>query len=745
MSVSTGVNKRMFFASLITILLASPLLAQPVKDSSVDSQYLRDHAQTRGFMLGRPVRPYPTPDGKAVIFLRSGPRSAKLGLYEFDVTSRKTRELLTPEQVLKGGVEKLSPEEKAARERMGVSVGGFTGFQVSEDGGRILLSLSGKLFLYSRQDAAIQELRIGAGTILDPKFSPDGTMVSYVKDHDLYLVHVASNQEQRLTTGGSALLSHGTAEFIAQEEMARFTGYWWAPDSKRLVYQETNAKDVEVWYVADPIHPEQAPTPFHYPRPGKSNAQVRLGMVSAEGGTTTWIPWDSGKHPYLTTVRWSKGGPPLLCVQTREQTEIVVLKVDPQTGETKSLLREADPAWVNIHQEAPRWLADGSGFLWISEEEGGPQLQLHDPDGGRRRVLVPASAGFQGIVAVLGEGNAAKLIYNASTDPTQSHLYRTALDPGSVPEKLTKDPGLYTAVFSKSQVLWVHTARTLGSMPVTTVLHADGSLIGELPSVAEREPFEPRLEMMEVGKGRRFHAAAVLPRQFDAHKKYPVIVDVYGGPHHLQVEATRSRWLLDQWYADQGFIVIAIDGRGTPGRGHDWERAIYKKFGSVPLEDQVAGLEALAERYPAMDLKRVGIDGWSFGGYMSALAVMRRPDVFRAGVAGAPVVDWLDYDTHYTERYLGVPPRDDGAYKEGSLLTYAGDLTRPLLLLHGTADDNVYFRHSLKLVDALFRHGKHFEIVPLSGLTHMVPDPVVMERLHARIAEFFRKHLERPE
>jgi dipeptidyl-peptidase-4 len=324
-------------------------------------------------------------------------------------------------------------------------------------------------------------------------------------------------------------------------------------------------------------------------------------------------------------------------------------------------------------------------------------------------------------------------------------LFRATLEPWSEPQRLTKDMGLHTGVFSEKQPLWVHTARTLHAMPVTILRHADGSSIVELPSVAVKEPFEPRLELLEVGKDKVFQAAVIRPRNFEPGKKYPVIVDVYGGPHHLQVQASRNRWLLDQWYADQGFIVVALDGRGTPGRGRDWERAIYKKFGSVPLDDQVAGLQALAERYPAIDLGRVGIDGWSFGGYMAALAVMRRPDVFKAGVAGAPVVDWRDYDTHYTERYLGVPPHDDGAYNEGSLLSYAAGLSRPLMLLHGTADDNVYFRHSLKLVDSLFRHGKDFEMVPLSGLTHMVPDPLVMERLHARIAGFFRKHLGRPQ
>jgi dipeptidyl-peptidase-4 len=203
--------------------------------------------------------------------------------------------------------------------------------------------------------------------------------------------------------------------------------------------------------------------------------------------------------------------------------------------------------------------------------------------------------------------------------------------------------------------------------------------------------------------------------------------------------------LLDQWLADQGFIVASLDNRGTPGRGRDWERPVSRQFGSVPLEDQVAGLKALGAKFPEMDLGRVGVYGWSFGGYLSALAVLKEPDVFKAAVAGAPVVDWLDYDTHYTERYLGLPDTDSAAYTEASLLTYAAGLRRPLLLVHGTADDNVYFRHTLKLTDALFRAGKEFDVLPLSGLTHMVPDPVVTQRLYGRIAQYLQKHLGRPE
>jgi dipeptidyl-peptidase-4 len=726
------------------LALTSLAVAQPAKDIPVDTTYLRTLAQTRSFQLGRPVRPLPTPDGKAVLFLRSQPRSARLSLFEFDVDTGKTRELLTPEQVLKGAEEKLSPEEKAARERMRVSVAGFTSFQLSEDGDLILLSLSGKLYTVERATRVVRELPTGKGTLLDAKFAPDGKKVSYVKGHDIFVLDLATLKETQVTTGGTEFRSHGVAEFVAQEEMGRFTGYWWSPDSQQIAYQETEHDGVEVWYVADPIQPGSKPQPFYYPRPGKKNAAVRLGVVPITGGKTTWVEWDRTQFPYLATVRWSKNAPLCLTVQTREQQELALLQADPKTGKTTTLLTEKHSGWVNLHQEVPRWLPSGDAFLWVTDRDDLPRLELRNSNGRFRKVVVNAEAGYQNLVSVNKQGD--EIIVAASQDPTESHLWRVHLkDAFAELEPITKEPGQHSGVFARDHELYVITSRALKSMP-RSLVYRKGKLVGELPSVAEEPEHVPAVALSKVsGKDRSYYTAVVMPRNYDPRKKYPVIVDVYGGPHHTHVAASQSRWLLDQWYADQGFIVVAADGRGTPGRGAAWERAIYQKFGSVPLDDQVAALKALAEKVPQMDLNRVGIDGWSFGGYMSALAVMRRPDIFRVGVAGAPVCDWLDYDTHYTERYLGVPPQAEEAYKEGSLLTYTKDLTRPLMILHGTADDNVYFRHSLRLVDSLFRHGKEFEMVPLSGLTHMVPDPLVMERLHGRIAHFFRTHLGRPE
>ncbi|HVC99364.1 MAG TPA: S9 family peptidase [Pirellulales bacterium] len=724
----------------------------------MDTSYLRDHAETRGFMLGRPVKARPTPDGGAVLFLRAQPRVATLRLYEFDVATGATREIATPEQILGAAAEDLSPEEKARRERQRISVGGFTDFQLSEDGELVLVSLSGKLYVIRRSDRSIQKLNTGPGVILDPRFAPDGRRVAYVRDHDVHVLDLTTREERRITQGGSEPLTHGLAEFVAQEEMGRFSGYWWSPDGHSIAYEEADSRDVEIWHVADPAHPEQPAHASYYPRPGKANVKARLGIVPATGGETVWVSWNAERYPYLGQVRWDKDGPLTIVVQTRDQKELLLLKADPATGRTTRLLAERDPAWVCLEYDVPHWLAEGQGFLWISEREGGPQLEHRNAEGKLVSVLVPRDQGLiagprtephrapPGLADV--DWPSGSLVVRASPDPTQSRLYRLSIATGETTplgdSPGVHSPGIHGAVFAKNHSVYVEQSTTLTAMPRTVVRRADGTAVGELPSVAEEPPFVPNTEILKIGDGAGFYAAVTRPRDFDPNQRYPVIVNVYGGPGHLHVLRAMGGQLLPQWLADQGFVVVAIDGRGTPGRGRDWERAISRHFGTVPLDDQVTGLKAVGRRLPQLDLDRVGIVGWSFGGYLSALAVLKRPDIYKAAVAGAPVVDWLDYDTHYTERYLGLPDTDREAYEEGSLLTYAANLSRPLLLVHGTADDNVFFRHTLRLADALFRAGKHFEVLPLSGLTHMVPEPLVMERQWTRIAGHFQRHLVKP-
>jgi dipeptidyl-peptidase 4 len=731
---------------LALLLAASPLRADPAVDKPLDATFLRQYSETRGFTLGRPVAIKPTPDGKHVLFLRSPARSPKRSLFEFDVATGKTRELLTSEALLKGGEEKLTPEEKARRERMRVSAGGFADYQLDEAGKAILLTLSGKLFVFDRATEKARELKTPAGTLQDPRWSRDGTKIAYVRDHDVCVYDLTADTETAVTKGGTEAKTHGLAEFVAQEEMSRFSGYWWAPDGKHIAYEEADHEGVETWYVADPAKPDQKPLHQFYPRPGKKNVSVRLGIVPVAGGDTVWVDWDRKAYEYLGSVRWDKHGPLTIQVQDRKQKDTRLLLVDPGTGKTTQLLADTDTAFTNLRQENPRWVSK-SEFVWVSEFGTEPALELRRIDGSLEEMAVPVGEGL--ISLVHADKTRHEVVYVASKDPTEAHVYRWSFDPGMLnrlpgsnrPRRLGTGDGLESVVFSENKEVFVLTSTSPGKMP-RSVVHTRKEAVGELPSVAEEPAFTPKVSFEKVGGENGFYTAIVRPRDFDPKKKYPVILDVYGGPHSLTVTKAMRSWLIPQFQADQGVVVVSIDNRGTPGRGRDWERAIYGKFGAVPIEDQVKGLKLLGEAHPELDLDRVGVTGWSFGGYMAALAVLKRPDVFKAAVAGAPVTDWQDYDTHYTERYLGLLPENKKEYDESSLLPLAPKLERPLLLVHGTADDNVYYRHTLRLTDALIRAGREFEVLPLPGVTHMVSaDPTVYERYMTRATGFFRKHL----
>lgn len=711
----------------------------------IDTSYLKDHAQTRGFMLGRPVRPKLTPDGNTVLFLRAKPRAASLTLWEMDVASGRTREVLTPRSLLAGAEETVSAEEKARRERQRISVGGFTDFQLTDDGEHVLVVLSGQWYLAARAArGAVRKLPVPVGA-LDARFSPDGKTLAFVHRHDLWVLDLDSAEARQLTDGGSELVTHGLAEFVAQEEMGRMSGYWWAPDSRSLAYEEADARGVESWWVADPARPGQPPHHQSYPRPGHANVRVRIGVIGVEGGATTWVELDERRWEYVTQVRWEAGGPLTLAVQTRDQREVALLAVQ-EDGSTKSLGNEKDPAWMPVKRDVPRWVGAREGFVWWREVNGERRLELRGPDGDVRKVLHKQRGGP---LEVLDVDRANGWVYfRTGADPRVTDVARVRLTGGGV-ERLTSRTGVHSATVARSGERVVIESLWPDAMPSAAVHAADGTMIRKLPAVAEEPPFHPRAELTRTATEWKdaaggYYAVVVRPRNFDPRRKYPVLVDVYGGPGHCKVTAAMNTRLIPQWLADRGFIVVSLDNRGTPGRDRAWERPLFGKCGSVPLSDQIAGLKALGKSHPEMDLTRAGIVGWSYGGYMSALAVLERPDVFRAAVAGAPVVDWMDYDTHYTERYMGLPARNAKAYREASLLERASELKRPLLIVHGTADDNVFFVHALKLADALFRAGQPFEMLPLAGLTHMVPEPVVMQRLWGRIAEHFVRHLGGP-
>ncbi|MEY4687843.1 MAG: Prolyl tripeptidyl peptidase precursor [Verrucomicrobiota bacterium] len=740
---------RRFSPHLLLLAAALPALFAAATPEEEALRHFRDLAETRNYTLGRPVSPQVTPDGKHVVFLRSLPRDPTLRLFEFDLAANRERELLTPAQLLGGAEENLSAEEKARRERQRQSLKGFTAYQMSRDGARLLVTLSGRLYLVERATLKVTQLP-GTGWI-DPRFSPDGRLVAAAgADRELHVIDAAAGTMRAVTSGASATLSHGTAEFVAQEEMSRSRGFWWSPDSATLLVQQTDESGVEVRHIADPLHPETPPAKYFYPRTGTANAVVRLFLVSREGGAPKPVSWDATAFPYLAHVTWSPRAPLTILVQNRTQTEQRLLAVNTATGRTQELLRETDAAWLNLDDNGsgstsafrpPLWLTDGSRFLWTTERNGAWQVELRDASGALVHEITPVTFGYRRLLGVDEESGTVWVA--GGEDARETHVWTFPLGGGARGRAITRGRGMHGAAYAHEARLLLRTTDLFDGMWRLDVVSADDDrVVATLPSLAEPIPRAPGTELMRTAGDPSFDAAVTRPRNFDSTARYPVIHWVYAGPTSKTVTANLRAYLPDQWMADQGFIVVRFDGRGTPWRGRAWERAVKGNLIDTALADQISALQALAKQVPQMDLTRVGVSGWSFGGYFAAMAAIRRPDVFRCGVVGAPVITWENYDTHYTERYLGLPAEAPEAYRVSNVTTYAAEARRPLLLVHGLTDDNVYFQHTLQLADALFRAGKTYELLPMLG-THMVSDPLIRMRQQTRIMDFLQRELRR--
>lgn len=707
----------------------------------IDTTFLRTYAATRGFRLGTPKNATPTPDGKAVLFLRSGPRETRQSLFEMDIATGNVRELLAPDAVLKGA-ETLSPEEKARRERLRISASGFTAFELSDDGARVLVSISGRLFVLTRSTGALVELPHGPGAALDPHFSPDGAHVAYVRDHDVRILKIdAKAKEQSVTKGGTEAVPHGLAEFVAQEELGRLRGFFFSPDGQSMVYEEADQTKVERLSIVDLAHPETAPDRPFYPRAGKANAEVRFGVTKTAGGKTTWLEWDRKQFPYVAHVTWSAHGVPTLYVLDRLQRRGQLLAFDPKTGKTSLLVEEKDDAWLNVDASCPRFLPDGS-FLWATERTGQWTLEHRGLDGSLKKTVVGAALGYRELLDLDPDKKIAYVA--AAAEPTERRVWAVPFE--GAPTELSRSVQAYPK-FSRNHAVFVgyeggrEGTRSWWARSVTAT---DGAR--EVPSLAEPAPQTPA-ELLSVGPD-AMRVAVLRPKTFQAGRRYPVIDAAYGGPHATVVSADGAGNLREQWLADAlDAIVVKIDAKGTPYRGRAWERALKDGFHRVPLEGHVAALKALGEKLPELDLSRVGVFGWSFGGYFATMGVLAHPEVYKVGVAGAPVIDWRDYDTAYTERYLGLPSDNAAVYDAADASAWARRAigndapARPLLVFHGTADDNVYFLNSLKLAEGLSKSGRPFELVPLPGQTHMLSTAAANELVWGRTVEFLRAHL----
>jgi dipeptidyl-peptidase-4 len=514
--------------------------------------------------------------------------------------------------------------------------------------------------------------------------------------------------------------------------MDRDRGFWWSPDGERLLVERYDESPVSVWYVADPADPDREPSAHRYPAAGSANADVSLWLVELDG-TATEVTWDHDLFPYLVRVSWTHPDP-LLLVMTRDQARAHVLSVDPLAGTTSVVRELLDGFWVDAVVGVPVRGPEGR-VVWTEDVDDVRRVVVDGRPLGDGRWQVRA------VVDVDDEG----VLVTASVEPTEVQLVRFGWDGTTSP--LTSGVAVHSGTSAGGTTVVARGDLTNDRVQVTVHRGGDDGMtrVGEPLNHQERAGFHPIVRIGRLGS-RELRTAVVLPRDHEpGSRRLPVLMYPYGGPHMQMVMATTRNYLTSQWFADQGFCVVTADGRGTPGRGAGWDRSVRDDLATVTLEDQVDALGAVVTEYPDdVDAARVGITGWSYGGYLAALAVLARPDVFHVAVAGAPVTDMRLYDTFYTERYLDHPDDEPDVYAGNSLLGDATTLSRPLLVIHGLADDNVVAAHSLRLSSALLAAGRPHEFLPLSGVTHMTPHEVVAENLLLLQVEFLHRHLGPP-
>ncbi len=534
--------------------------------------------------------------------------------------------------------------------------------------------------------------------------------MAYVHDGTLRAAALDGSSDWQIA--GEAGVTFGLAEFVAAEEMNRTRGYWWSPDGSELLVARVDESPVQRWHIADPANPGREPAEVAYPSAGTPNAKVTLHRITTGGGRATEV--SLGDHEYLVTAYWDSAEP-LAVTQSRDQQTIRIL----ENG--KVLREDTDPHWTDIVSGVPARTRSGALVWAINDYEIKTRRLIVDGE-----PVTPTGMQLRGVCDIDGD----TILFTASTEPTEVGLW--TYQPGTGITAVLTSPG-------------VHTGRRAGgtTLTVSRNLDDDGTAVmvnGKISvaSLALRPNLVTPAPVILAAGERGIRTAVLFPSGHQPGTRLPVLLDPYGGPLAQRVVASQAAYLTSQWFAEQGYAVVIADGRGTPGRGQAWDRAVAGDLARPVLEDQIEALRAAAERYPDLDLDRVAIRGWSFGGYLSALAVLRRPDVFHAAIAGAPVTDWQLYDTHYTERYLGVPPGP--SYNRSSLSAGAGT-RRPLLLIHGTADDNVVFAHTLRLSSELLAAGYPHSVLPLSGVTHMTPQEVVAENLLLLQAQFLRDAL----
>jgi len=703
-----------------------------------------------------PVSPAFSPDDSCLSFLHDSTGGLVRDLYLLDAASGDRRVLAVPgpEQAL--DEDHVSLEEALLRERRRELGLGITRYAWASRARRLLVPLQDGVYVHDGLGGDLRKI-VGNddGPLLDPTLSPDGTMVAFVRDGEIHVAGVEGGGAHQVTHGAQASgvgRTHGVAEFVAQEEMDRSSGYWWSGDGSWLAFTEVDESHIPAYRIVhqgSDVVGEGAYEDHRYPFAGAANASVRLGVVPVSGGEARWL--DLGVGPggdcYLARVQWMPDGTLVAQVEDRSQTRLDLLRFQPGTGARDELLTETSDVWINLHHlfhplERTGGLA--GGFVWGSERTGFRHLYLCAGDG---EVVRPLTCGPWIVDGLHGVDEEAGLVWFSATmdGPTQCHLYSVPLA-GGEPRRATAGAGMHRVVVDHHCRRFVDVHSATGRQPTVTLRSLPG---GEVTHVIHDEPDErverlnlvsPELVSLTTRDGGELHG--VLHRPSSGRAPHPAIVSVYGGPH---VQRATDSWTVTadmraQYLRSLGYVVFLLDNRGSARRGLEFEGAVRHDLGNLEVRDQVDGVSWLVQQGLA-DPERVGIYGWSYGGYLAAMCLARAPGVFKAAVAGAPVTHWDGYDTHYTERYMGTPASNPDGYERSSVMSHVDSLTGELLLVHGLLDENVHFRHTARLVSALVGARKRFDLLMLPEERHLprkAEDRVYVEE---RVRDFFAAHL----
>jgi dipeptidyl-peptidase-4 len=682
------------------------------------NEFPAQSARTRRFTLGLPRDFTLSPDGNRVLFLRTrGPedRGSCLWLQE----GGEERLLVAPEHL---GADGPIPEaERIRQERARESSAGVVAYSADKALSKVAFAVNGLLWTFDLpQPESLRQVET-AGPVVDPRLDPAGSRVAYVTDGALHVVELADGNDLRLAGDEDPEVGWGLAEHVASESMGRYRGHWWSPDGTRLLATRVDLTPVQRWWIADPANPDRPPRQIAYPAAGTPNALVTLHAFDLGGGSVE-LTWDHTAYEYLVSAAWDTHGP-LLSVQSRDQQTLRVLAADPDTGETRLLHEQLDPAWVEIIPGTPARTT--SGRLVHTADEGETRRLLI---GGE--PVTPEGLQIGAVLEVSGES----VLFEATDEPTERHLW---LYDESGLRRLSDVRGAHTGTRVDGALMLCSNTESGRSFAV----RREGRPDEPITSHAAQPLVTPTITWLKAGP-QEFRTALLLPSWHRPGDPLPVLMAPYGGPAMQIVMKVTGGWFCTaQWYAEAGFAVVIADGRGTPGRGPAWEKTVHRDTLTAPLEDQVVALHAAAEYCPDLDLTRVGITGWSYGGTLAATAVLRRPDVFHAGICGAGPSDQRLYDTHWRERFLGHPDEHPEDYDRSSPINDAARLERPLLLVHGLADDNVVAAHTLRMSAALLAAGRPHQVLPLSGATHRPTEPAAVAGLMRFELQFLKDSL----